>query len=194
MPMAYVALFFGYREQLALLPDDERGRLILAILDYAEHGTLPELSDAANMCFSFIRAQIDRDSAKYEERCQKNRANVKKRWDAQDSNVYDRIPSHSNRTKEKTNKNTKENDIFLSQPAADQTKKFIPPSLEEVSTYCAERGRGVDAQQFIDFYQARGWMCGRARMKDWKAAVRTWERRQVGGQTVERSKFNFVDL
>lgn len=185
MPMAYVSLFFSYREQLAMLPDDERGRLILAILDYAEKGTLPELSGAAGMCFSFIRAQIDRDSEKYDERCRKNRENIRKRWDAHDSVEYDCIQSYTNHTKK--NKKTNEKDILL-QPAADRTKKFVPPSLDEVSAYCAERGNGVDPQQFMDFYRARGWMCGRAKMKDWKAAVRTWERRQDSSASQTESK------
>jgi len=54
--------------------------------------------------------------------------------------------------------------------------KFIPPSLEEVSEYCTKRNRGVDPQRFIDFYEAKGWMIGKNKMKSWQAAVRTWER------------------
>lgn len=54
--------------------------------------------------------------------------------------------------------------------------KFTPPTLEEVSDYCQERNNGVDPQKFIDFYESKGWMVGKNRMKDWKASVRTWER------------------
>ena len=53
---------------------------------------------------------------------------------------------------------------------------FIPPSVDEVRTYCTERGNGVDAERFVDYYTARGWLAGKSKMKDWKAAVRTWER------------------
>lgn len=55
--------------------------------------------------------------------------------------------------------------------------RFTPPSIDEVSAYCEERGNNVDPQRFIDFYAAKGWMVGRNKMKDWKAAVRTWEQR-----------------
>ena len=55
-------------------------------------------------------------------------------------------------------------------------KRFIPPSVDEVEAYCIERKNGVDAQRFIDYYETRGWMLGKTKMKDWKAAVRTWER------------------
>jgi hypothetical protein len=56
-------------------------------------------------------------------------------------------------------------------------KRFVPPSLEEVQAYCSERGNGIDAQAFIDFYASKGWMVGKTKMSDWKAAVRTWESR-----------------
>lgn len=53
---------------------------------------------------------------------------------------------------------------------------FTPPSVDEVRAYCKERGNDVDAQRFVDFYEAKGWMVGKNKMKDWKACVRTWER------------------
>lgn len=52
---------------------------------------------------------------------------------------------------------------------------FIVPSLQEVSAYCQERNNNVDSQKFFDFYESKGWMVGKNKMKDWKAAVRTWE-------------------
>ena len=54
--------------------------------------------------------------------------------------------------------------------------KFSPPTLEEVTAYCKERGNNVDPQRFIDHYTANGWKVGKNTMKDWKAAVRTWEK------------------
>lgn len=55
-------------------------------------------------------------------------------------------------------------------------KKFSPPTVEEVRAYCEQRGNGVDAEAFVNFYESKGWMIGKNKMKDWKAAVRTWER------------------
>lgn len=56
-------------------------------------------------------------------------------------------------------------------------ERFVPPTVEEVQAYCAERGNKVDAQRFVDFYTANGWHQGRGKpIKDWRAAVRTWER------------------
>ena len=56
-------------------------------------------------------------------------------------------------------------------------KKFVKPTYEEVNLYCNERGNNVDAQAFVDFYTSNGWKVGNNPMKDWKAAVRTWEKR-----------------
>lgn len=56
-------------------------------------------------------------------------------------------------------------------------KRFSPPSVAEVATYCRERGSAVDPEAFVDFYAAKGWKVGNAPMKDWRASVRTWEKR-----------------
>ena len=55
--------------------------------------------------------------------------------------------------------------------------RFTPPSVDEVREYCQGRGNHVDPEQFVDFYASKGWKIVSQSMKDWKAAVRTWERR-----------------
>lgn len=67
-------------------------------------------------------------------------------------------------------------------------KRFTPPTLEEVAGYCEERGNGIDPERFIDYYESNGWMVGKNRMKDWKAAVRTWERRDGGKPSPSKPK------
>jgi len=53
--------------------------------------------------------------------------------------------------------------------------RFTPPTVDEVKAYCAERKNKVDPNKFINFYESKGWMIGKNKMKDWKACVRTWE-------------------
>lgn len=57
-----------------------------------------------------------------------------------------------------------------------EEKRFKTPTFEQVAEYCKERNNKVDAQRFIDFYESKGWMIGKSKMKDWKACVRTWEK------------------
>lgn len=59
---------------------------------------------------------------------------------------------------------------------ADKQDIFTIPTLKNVETYCRQRENDVDAQVFIDFYTAKNWMIGKNKMKDWQAAVRTWEK------------------
>ena len=57
----------------------------------------------------------------------------------------------------------------------EKSKRFIPPILEEIKNYCLERGNSVNPESFFNHYQANGWMRGKAKLKDWRAAVRYWE-------------------
>ena len=56
--------------------------------------------------------------------------------------------------------------------------RFSPPTVENVRAYCSENGYSVDPERFVDFYKCNGWMVGKNHMKDWKAAVRSWERKE----------------
>ena len=58
------------------------------------------------------------------------------------------------------------------------SRNFVPPTLSEVKAYCQERNNGINPEQFIDFYESKGWFVGKNKMKDWKAAVRNWEQRR----------------
>lgn len=66
--------------------------------------------------------------------------------------------------------------------------RFIPPSVEEVRAYCQENGYKIDPEHFVDYYTANNWMAGRNKMKDWKAAVRNWNRREVEKQAPTKSR------
>ena len=61
-----------------------------------------------------------------------------------------------------------------------KTNRFVPPTVDEVRAYCIERDNEVDAERFIDFYESKGWYVGKNPMKNWKAAVRTWEKPKNG--------------
>ena len=66
------------------------------------------------------------------------------------------------------------------------SKTFRPPTVDEVRAYCQERGNSVDPEQFIDFYTSKGWIVGKNKMKDWKASVRTWEKRDDKKSTPQK--------
>ena len=76
------------------------------------------------------------------------------------------------------NGDTKKVPEGLSSPESPKTsrKRFEKPTIEEITAYCKERGNGIDAHGFFDYYESKGWVIGKSPMKDWKAAVRNWER------------------
>ena len=74
-----------------------------------------------------------------------------------------------------------------------KAKRFVKPTLSEIKEYCIERNNNVDAQHFYDHYESNGWKVGKNSMKDWKAAVRTWEKNNYN-KTAKSNKQNAIDV
>lgn len=72
--------------------------------------------------------------------------------------------------------NNKEYNKDINTKSNKASRIFTPPTLSEIEAYCNERGNAVDAERFHNYYESNGWMVGKNRMKDWRAAVRTWEK------------------
>ena len=83
-------------------------------------------------------------------------------------------PIPSNYTDNKPFKNTNNN------------SRFKPPTVEEVRQYCIERKNNVDPERFVNYYTSNGWQVGKHKMKDWKAAVRTWEKNNFNSAPVKK--------
>lgn len=73
-----------------------------------------------------------------------------------------------------------------------RSSRFKPPTIDEVREYCFERMNNVDAEAFVDFYASKGWMVGKNKMKDWKAAVRTWEKGR-SQQNTQKGRLDWID-
>lgn len=87
-------------------------------------------------------------------------------------------------------KNSIDKDSKEESVRGEKAKRFYPPTLDEVKQYCEERKNNIDPMAFIDFYSSKGWMIGKNRMKDWKAAVRTWERKRKEQSQSESSVYD----
>ena len=77
------------------------------------------------------------------------------------------------------------------------TRVFIPPTVDEVREYCQQHEYGFSAEQFVSFYESKGWMIGKNKMKDWKAACRTWEvkrreTKQASAPVVKKNAFTDI--
>ena len=87
-------------------------------------------------------------------------------------------------SKEKFTDNTNINITNTNLTDSNKKALFKKPKLDEVKNYCILRKNNIDAEAFIDFYESKNFMIGKNKMKDWKAAVRTWERREVKPKTM----------
>lgn len=96
---------------------------------------------------------------------------------ADEQQIDNKVTAHKQQVD--TNKNVKN----VKKEKNNNICRFTPPTLEEIQLYCAERNNGIDPQRFIDFYSSKGWKVGNAKMKDWKAAIRTWENRNKKSET-----------
>jgi hypothetical protein len=117
LAVEYFCAYHSYLDALEPLTDAERGRLFVACLKYSKSGEVGHLSGNERFVFPVFRGQIDRDNAKYANKCKKQADNVSKRWSKKDTNdttVYDGIPNvpsyekDTNDTKEKAKAKTKE--------------------------------------------------------------------------------------
>ena len=105
------------------------------------------------------------------------------RYDKEKEKVKEKVKENEKekekeKVKEKESKNNSNNIYMCGEKISPQTprKKFVKPTVEEVRNYCLERKNNVNPEKFIDFYESKDWYIGKNKMKDWKAAVRTWER------------------
>lgn len=187
MAMKFVKVYYDWLNMMEPLSDGERGRLITAVLKYASGDQIPELVGGEKYTFYALKSQIDRDKQSYAELSARRKEIGALGGLAKASKSYKRLPnaSKSYQTLAKATKTyqdkDKEEDI---RPTKEKTpteskRKFSPPSLEEVREYCRQRKNTVNPEAFMDYYISNGWRVGgKSPMKDWKAAVRTWEHRE----------------
>ena len=178
MAIEYFNAYHSYLKSIEPLNDAERGRLFTALLEYSSTGVTPDLRGNERFIFPTMKEQIDRDMQKYEAKCNKNRENVLRRY----TDVNDGIRTDTKSTKEKAKEKAKEKEKESAPPISpSRGTRFIPPTPDEVRAYCLERGGRVSAEKWYDYYTANGWKVGKNPMKDWKAAVRNWERTEKHG-------------
>lgn len=146
--------------------------------------SIQSLADKSGLSFQAVRTALDKLQSTGEINIQstnKNTLITVIKWAdfqcdeelQQTNNKQTTNKQQSNNKRTTTNKNDKN-------VKNERNINTIPPTLEEVTQYCNERHNNVDPQTFMDFYESKGWMVGKNKMKDWKACVRTWEKGRSG--------------
>ena len=187
-----------FLEEMEELSDEEFGRLIRWGLTYHITGNMSELLGNEKFFAKRVKMQIDRFADAYKDKCDKASASAHKRWNANacermptDANAQNAMRTDANDAKPKPKPNPKPigNPVYNNNPLSTNEStsskesvymgRFTPPTLADVQAYCAERKNGISAEHFIDYHQRQGWKLSNGQpMKDWKAAVRTWEQKR----------------
>ena len=193
-PDGFVIYSQGVRV-LQLLSDEAAGKAIKGAITYFLTQEEMEENDSAEyLAFSVLKIDVDNCLDRFREMCQRNAENKNKGNESSQvvtSGDENREELKSESEKRKTDFDTSGGgeDIGRQDTPAPKRDKFIPPTVEQVAEYIQERNSKVDAQRFVDFYTAKNWMVGKNRMADWKAAVRTWEKRD-GTKTAEQPNYD----
>lgn len=165
-----------YLERLAKLSDQEVGRLVRALAVYHATGETQELAGREGIAFDFIKVDIDRNDRRYEAKCETNRSN--RAGTSTTDNDRERPSTDGNETPQiELELELKEKE--LKEKVKRESRRFTPPTREEVAAYIAEKGYRVDPDRWMAYYESNGWKVGRNPMKDWKAAVVTWARNGI---------------
>ena len=174
-------------EQLALLTDEEAGQLLKAMAAHYKGEGRPVVDRTVELVLINAEDRMDADEEFYESRRESGKKGASKRWQtdgkamANDGKAIANawqddskpMPSVSDSVSDTDSKKEKDKK---------RERRFTPPSLSEIKEYCQQRASdshpAVNPEKFRDYYEANGWKVGKNPMKDWKAAVRTWEQRE----------------
>ena len=184
-----IVLLEDAQEALLKLSDKDAGAVVKALA-----GGEVKLSSMANLAFGFIKGQVDRINELSEKRSDAGRKGMANRWGDNkvitndnkvitnhNKTITNDNPNTNTNTNTKADTNTKANTKANTEPLS---VHFVPPTIRDVEDYAFEKGLNIDAKRFVNYYASKGWMVGRTKMKDWKAAARNWaarDKKPAGG-------------
>ena len=197
-------MFYDWEPLFQFLNNEDVGAMLKALFAYEIRNEWPncdDLNDSAWGVFQYLAARLDENRKRWQKmsergskagkasgEARRNKNEQEGNNDEQDANKneQERTSANKNEPKDKVKDKVKDKDVLsddktnigtTSNKSKPSTVRFVPPSVEDVRAYCLERNNRVDADAFVSFYESNGWRVGKNPMKDWKAAVRTWEKR-----------------
>lgn len=184
-------LWTHQKPMMDVLPDEVLGRAIKAAMHYFVSGEVPALGQLELVAFSSIKSSMDEAFADYERDVENGKKGGRpKRNGNKKPPVMEADLPHPPRTEAEADAEADADAEAEAEAEAETDKeggmadkppapaRFSPPGVEEVRQYCQERNYCVDPERFVNYYESIGWMVGKNRMKNWKAALRNWNRKE----------------
>ena len=177
----YFMFYRPFKESMRDLSDKDKLIMYEAITDYALDLKEPNLEGFPKVVFDLIRPVLETNIKRWQNGCKGGEYGTKGGAPKGNQNA-------KKRNNPKTTANQPQNNPDITPKANNDSKsssRFIKPSIQEVKDYILSSSYSVDAERFYNYYEANGWKVGRNAMKDWKAAVRTWQRQSPQGKSTD---------
>lgn len=185
----------SFYEGLAYLPAEDQLATYKAIMDYAFYGTIPEAGGVVMAMFMLAKAQIDANEKRRNDGNKGGRPSKKPVVTETETSSYEvseiekplviesetsgyeesETPKPNVNVNVNANVNANGNVNVNGEVQKGKRQRFTAPTIDQVKAYCLERHNKVDPERFVNYYESNGWKVGKNPMRDWKAAVRTWE-------------------
>ena len=175
------------------LPDEIAGKLIKHIFAYVNDENPPCDDLLLTIAFEPIKTQLKRDLRKYDDYIDKQKFNGAKGGRPKKDETTQITQPFFQEPKKADNVNA--NDTATVNDIKVKRDVFIQPSIVEIKTYMTEIGMADVSEKWFDYYESNGWLVGKNKMKNWKAAVRTWKNNNLSNnvttpQVINRKVFN----
>lgn len=186
----------SFYEAIRDMEDGDCAACFRALCEYGLNGEVVAENPIAKAILTIAKPSMDKNNQKYENG--KKGGRPKKQEKPNNNQTAPEEKPNDNQTETKTEKAEPTETVTETETVTDtdtETKEsvcgktperktsrrsvFTPPTLSEVQEYCRERNNCVDAERFVDYYTSNGWKVGKNQMKDWKAAVRGWEKQDA---------------
>ena len=178
-------------------PNDVAGELIKTIFDYVRSEDIPQIDNGiVNAMFSILKPAIDRNIKKYDTAIEQRKEAGKKSAEKRKRNST----TVNERTRACTDSVSESDSVSdsvstkVDEESKKKTSRFLKPTIQQLQDFISEKKYSVNTETFFNYYEANGWKVGKNSMKDWKAAIRTWQSKEKPQQPEINHPFtNFQD-
>lgn len=184
---SWFKMFIHQKALIDSVPDDTAGKALKAVFRYFDSGEDVELDPLSFAVFAAIKPYVDEAYSDFKRDVENGRKGGRPKKPPVTVGYHGK-PNQTEAEAEADAEADTDGELDI-MGMAPKSKRFSPPSVDEVRFYCQEKGYSVDSQRFVDYYTSNGWMVGRNKMKDWKAAVRTWNSKNTANNNESRQGY-----
>lgn len=180
---SWFKLFLHQKPIIDSAPDDVVGKAVKAAFHYFATKEEMELDVMTMVVYSSFKPYIEESFTDYERLSTAGKKGMRNRWGENGITPLSSVITGYNEAEA-------EADADAEKEAGNKADKpthtrFAPPTIGQVTEYCTSKGYSVDPERFVDYYTSNGWMVGKNKMKDWKAAVRSWNGKEKHNGKIE---------